>query len=138
MFRYKYSTKFYLGLIILILSLILGKVGLYYLVFFNKGSGLFWLGVFIYLVSWPLTIWGVWWVGIEYADKIKKFISYKFYTQSLTRGTKRVVRAGATGTKTVGRKVKSGALVIGGHMKRKSVVLGSRVKNRLKKRNKPS
>jgi hypothetical protein len=33
---------------------------------------------------------GVWWVGKEYAESVKKYVSYKFYYASLKGKTKRV------------------------------------------------
>jgi len=50
---------------------------------------------------------GVWWVGKEYAEEIKKYISYKFYHESVKQGTKMVVDRTKTETKRIHSVVKN-------------------------------
>lgn len=45
----------------------------------------------LYIISWPMLILGVWWVGKEYAESIKRYFKYKYYTEHVTAGAKKVV-----------------------------------------------
>lgn len=87
----KYSWKFYTGIFLIVASLIIGKITQIVFFLYLDNFWLVWTSVIIYILSWPMMILGIWWVGKEYADKIKKYADYKFYHQSLKTGTKRAI-----------------------------------------------
>lgn len=87
----KYSWKFYTGIVLIIASLIIGKITQLIFFLYLDDFWLMWSAVIIYILSWPMMILGIWWVGKEYADKIRKYADYKFYHQSLKAGTRRAV-----------------------------------------------
>ena len=43
-----------------------------------------------YVVSWLVFLVGIWLVGREYYDSIKKYTTLKFYHESVVEGTKKV------------------------------------------------
>ena len=89
-FKNRFSTKFYIGIGLILLSLLMGKIPFILLFFFSstlENPIVLTLTIVIYIISWPILIWGVWWVGKEYAYKIKRYFDYKYYHQSLKRGT---------------------------------------------------
>lgn len=87
----RYSWKFYTGIFLIVLSLILGKITQLIFFIYLDDSWLMWSSLIIYILSWPMMVIGIWWVGKEYADKIRKYADYKYYHQSLREGTRRVV-----------------------------------------------
>ena len=88
---YPRSRKFYWGIILIIVSLIIGKVTTATFLFYFTDPPLRWLSVVVYLLSWPLLIIGIWWVGSEYYTHLKKYFTYRHYHESLKAGTRRVV-----------------------------------------------
>lgn len=92
MFQLKFSLKFYLGILFIILSLIVGNLSkiLFFLYFNEVSLRLVW--AIIYLVSWPVLFWGVWWTGSETYENIRKYFSYRFYKEHLKEGTKKAYR----------------------------------------------
>ncbi|MBI4983166.1 hypothetical protein HZC32_00790 [Candidatus Woesearchaeota archaeon] len=89
-FRNKFSWKFYTGIVLVVLSLIIGGVTKILLLLYFDDLFWRWLNLTLYVLSWPLLIWGAWWVGKEYLEKVKKYADYKFYHESLKRGTAHV------------------------------------------------
>ena len=79
MFPYKFSTKFYLGILFIATSLILGKITTIIFIWNFNDPSLRWISLMIYVLSWPLLIIGIIWVGTEYASTVRKYISYQFY-----------------------------------------------------------
>ena len=111
--KYRFSWKFYLGLFLVVFSLILGKVTLVvFLLYSDPLVNL--VSIIIYILSWPMLLLGGWWVGKEYFDAIKKYASYKFYHQSLKRGTKMVVGKAREGTRRVAVRTHEGAKIVMG------------------------
>lgn len=92
MFQLKFSLKFYIGIIFIFVSLIVGNLSkiLFFLYFNEVSLRLVW--AVIYLVSWPVLFWGVWWAGSETYENIRKYFSYRFYKEHLKEGTKKVYR----------------------------------------------
>jgi len=82
-----YSWKFYAGAALVILSMIIGVIAKFLIFVYISNPFWFWFNVAIYIVSWPILILGGWWVGKEYADKIRRYASYKFYQEELKKGT---------------------------------------------------
>ncbi len=81
----KLSQKFYLGVFMILLSLVIGKITqAVFIVYFNddlirKSS------IIVYIVSWPMFLWGIWAVGSEYADKLQRYFTISFYRDLFTR-----------------------------------------------------
>ena len=90
-FKYSFSLKFYLGIIFIVTSLIIGKVTLVTFVLYLNNPVERWLSLAIYILSWPLLIVGIWWIGKEYAAAVKKYVSYQFYHDSLKKGTQKAI-----------------------------------------------
>lgn len=89
-FKYKFSGKFYLGILLVLLSFVMGKVTQAVFIIYFNDLFLRWLSVAVYIISWPILVVGAWWVGKEYAESVKKYVSYKFYYTSLKGKTKKV------------------------------------------------
>jgi hypothetical protein len=85
-----FSWKFYVGIVLIIVSLIAGGIIKVLLLFELNRPILWWTLLVAYLLTWPILIWGIWWAGKEYADKIKRYVSYRFYHESLRDGTRKV------------------------------------------------
>ena len=121
--KLRFSWKFYVGILLVLVSLVLG--GITKIIFFLYFEDLFikWTSVVIYIISWPMLIIGIYWVGKDYADALKKYFKLKFYREVAIKGTKKayhktkVVRHNAIRktrkaiitTKTVHRNVKKKA-----------------------------
>ncbi len=85
-----FSWKFYVGIVLIIASLIAGGIIKVLLLLYLNHPVLWWTLLIIYILTWPILVWGIWWAGKEYADKIKRYVSYRFYHESLKEGTRRV------------------------------------------------
>lgn len=90
MFKLKFSLKFYIGIIFIIMSLIVGNLSkiLFFLYFNEVTLRLVW--ALIYLISWPLLFAGIWWAGSETYANIRKYFSYRYYKDHLKEGTQKV------------------------------------------------
>jgi len=104
--KQKFSVRFYLGILLVILSLLIGKITQAVFVIYFGDKFLRWLSVIIYVLSWPVLVLGVWWVGKEYAESLRKYFTYKFYHESMKRGTKKVYGATREKTRNIKEKVK--------------------------------
>ena len=114
----KYSSKFYFGIVLVVLSLVIGKITTATFIIYRGDSFIRWLSVVIYAISWPMLIIGIWWVGEEYAKAIKRYFSYKFYHEHAKKGGKRVVHHTREGTrKVVAHGIKHGKRVAAGTKK---------------------
>ncbi len=91
MLNLKYSAKFYVGIVLIILSLIIGKITTFYFITRFGDQLVMWTSLIIYILSWPMLIMGVWWVGEEYAEGIRKYFQYQFYHESLKRTGRKVI-----------------------------------------------
>ncbi len=91
-----------MGILLIILSLgVGGLVKLFFFVYFYDDF-LRWMLVGIYILTWPILIIGVWWVGKEYYEAIRKYFSYKYYHESM----KKKARMAIDRTKIIGGNVK--------------------------------
>ena len=104
-----YSRKFILGIIFIIGSLIIGKITTFTFIRYIQEPFIRWISLTIYLLSWPPFIIGVWWVGKEYADNIRKYFGYKYYHQSIKVKTKKAIKKGKEGSKQFIEKGKQGS-----------------------------
>ncbi|MEK6845859.1 MAG: hypothetical protein AABY26_03815 [Nanoarchaeota archaeon] len=85
-----FSWKFYVGIVLVIVSLIAGGIIKVLLFFYLNRPILWWTLLIVYILTWPILIWGAWWAGKEAADKIKRYFSFRFYHESVREGTRRV------------------------------------------------
>ncbi|MFC1550029.1 hypothetical protein ACFL46_01910 [Candidatus Neomarinimicrobiota bacterium] len=79
----QFSQKFYIGVVFIIASLIVGKITQGLFIWFFDDVLIRQLAIIAYIVSWPFFIAGIWIVGSEYADRYKQWGSFKFYYQKL-------------------------------------------------------
>ena len=89
MFQLKFSLKFYIGIIFIFVSLIVGNLSkiLFFLYFNDVSLRLVW--AVLYLVSWPLLFLGAWWAGSETYANIRKYFTYRFYKEHIKEGTQK-------------------------------------------------
>ncbi len=123
-----YSWKFYLGAFFVIFSTLIGIV-VKFLIFVNLDQPFwFWFYVIIYILTWPVLLIGVWWVGKEYADKIRRYVSYKFYQEEIKKGTKKAYIL----TKDQTKRLRDNARQKSDLVKSSARVFRSKVKERMK------
>jgi len=89
MFKLKFSGKFYLGASLIILSFIIGMITHFTIILYFNHSTIRWISIIAYAISWPMLVIGAWWTGKEYVESIKKYFSYRFYSKSVKKGTKK-------------------------------------------------
>ena len=65
--------------------------------------------ILLYVLSWPMLFLGVWWMGKEYADSLRKYFQYKYYHQSVKTGSKKAYQATKTKAIEVHTKAKTKA-----------------------------
>jgi len=80
-----FSWKFYVGVSLIIISVILGVITKIFFFMNLHDLTMMWFWGIIYLLSWPMLILGAWWVGKEYYNKIKKYTEYKYYQESIKK-----------------------------------------------------
>ncbi len=85
----RFSRKFYLGVFLVVLSLILGKAATAIFILYLKDTFWRWSAITIYVISWFMLAVGVWWVGKEYSDSLRKYLGYKFYHERMYHHTKK-------------------------------------------------
>lgn len=104
--KLEFSSKFYWGAVLVVFSLMLGKITQAVFILYFDDLFLRWGSVAVYVLSWPLLVLGVWWVGKEYAASLKKYFSYRFYHKQMKERTKKVYGATKARTKVIGERVK--------------------------------
>lgn len=87
----RYSIKFYVGIALVIVSLIVGKITTITFFLYLNDTFIRTISMVLYILSWPALIVGAIWIGREYAHAIKKYASYQFYGQSLKKGTQKAL-----------------------------------------------
>lgn len=97
--KFKYSHTFYLGIFLVIASLLLGKLTLAITIIYFENPIIRWSSIVVYALTWPLLILGAVLIGKEYANTVYKYCSYKYYHASLKEGTKKALEATKTKTK---------------------------------------
>jgi hypothetical protein len=80
----QFSQKFYIGVIFIIVSLIVGKITQGMFILYFNDDFVRQLSVITYIISWPFFIAGIWMVGVEYADRYKRWGSFRFYYEKVT------------------------------------------------------
>ena len=126
----KFSIKFYWGAILVVISFILGMVTklvfFYPPVTYNTRMSM----AVIYLISWPMLFLGVYWMGKEYADSLRKYMQYRYYHKYVKAGTKKAYHA--TKEKTI--KIRTKAKERTTKLREKTKAGKNKIKNKLKKR----
>ena len=77
----KFSKKFYLGIIFIISSLIIGKVTQTTFIIYFTNDFIRKLSVIIYILSWIPFLLGIAWAGMEYVNKYNRFFTFKYYRE---------------------------------------------------------
>ena len=141
--KLKYTLKFYWGIVLVLLSFTIGFFNkIFFFIYFNNNTIRNCM-VIIYILTWPMLIWGAWWAGKEFVDSVKKYFKYMFYHNSVKKGTKRVytvTRAGAgkikEGAKAKTDKFRSEVKTKMDKNKKRVEKKRDQIKNRLKKKKK--
>ena len=97
--KFKYSPPFYMGIFLVISSLILGKITLATAIIYFDNQALRWGSIIAYSLTWLILIMGAVLIGKEYAKTVYKYCSYKYYHASLKEGTKKAFEATKVKTK---------------------------------------
>ena len=84
----KYSTKFYLGIVFIITSLIIGKITTILTITYWSEAFIRNISILLYILSWPLLILGAYWTGQEYVDKMRQYSSTTFYKEKVKKHAK--------------------------------------------------
>jgi hypothetical protein len=79
----QFSQKFYTGVILIIASLIVGKITQGLFIWYFNNEFIRQLAIITYIISWPFFIAGIWMVGTEYADTYKQWRSFRLCYQKL-------------------------------------------------------
>lgn len=85
----KFSWKFYLGIFLIVASLIIGKIDLVVFALYLNNPAMRWAVIISYIISWTMLLIGIWLAGREYYNAVKKYVDYKFYHESLKKGTRK-------------------------------------------------
>lgn len=105
--KIRFSWKFYAGILLVIVSAILGTVTKIFFFLYIYDAFQMWLWGILYLLSWPMLILGGWWVGKEYYDKIKKYADYRFYHESMKNKSRDFVSKARNTSQKIGAKAKA-------------------------------
>ena len=98
--KLNYSLKFIWGVILIVLSLIIGGITKVVFILYLNNKSIAITMAALYIISWPMLVLGVWWAGKEYAESIQRYFRYKYYHKYVTAGAKKVVHTSqAVGTK---------------------------------------
>ena len=79
----KFSKKFYIGIALIISSLIVGKVTQATFVIYFTNDFIRKLSVIVYILSWLPFIIGIAWAGMEYVHKYNRFFTFKYYKEKI-------------------------------------------------------
>ncbi len=79
----KFSKKFYIGIGLIISSLIVGKITQAIFVIYFNNYFIRKLSVIIYIISWLPFILGIAWAGMEYVNKYNRFFTFKYYKNKI-------------------------------------------------------
>lgn len=88
-FQYRFTFRFYLGIVLIVFSLVLGGVTKVLFIVYFHSQLMRWMSVVLYALSWPILILGAYWAGRESYDAIHKYAGYRYYHEHLKRHTRR-------------------------------------------------
>lgn len=133
----RFSWKFYLGIILILLSFIIGKITTIMFFIYFDDKYLRWLALAVYLLSWPMLLWGAWWLGKESYDKLKKYLRYQFYRESIKNRTAKAYHAAKEKTWRFGESAKTRTKLMQAKAKERTRLFHETARNtRLKFQNK--
>ncbi len=75
----KFSKKFYIGIGLIISSLIIGKITQTVFILYFNNDFIRNLAIYVYIISWLPFILGIAWTGMEYVHKYNRFFTLKYY-----------------------------------------------------------
>ena len=75
--------KFYIGIGLIISSLIVGKITQAIFVIYFNNDFIRKLSTIIYIISWLPFILGIAWAGMEYVHKYNRFFTFKYYRHKI-------------------------------------------------------
>lgn len=84
----KFSKKFYVGLGLIISSLIIGKITQTTFIIYFTNDFIRKLSVIVYILSWPPFLLGIAWAGMEYVKKYNRFFTFKYYKNKIKSNRK--------------------------------------------------
>ena len=96
-----HKSKFYAGILFIITSFLVGKITQFTFFAYFQNQTIRWISILFYSISWIILTIGVWWVGKESSDAIRRYFSYRFYHESAIKGTKHAIKT----TKKLQKKV---------------------------------
>ena len=76
-----FTEKFYIGVALIILSLIIGKITQVAFMIYFKDDFIRTISVIIYLISWIPLIIGIAWAGKETFSRYNRFFTFKYYKE---------------------------------------------------------
>lgn len=85
------TGKFYLGILLFVSSLIVGKITTITFLLYRDDFTVKLVSIIIYIISWPMLFLGAWLAGREYINQLKKYLSYKYYHRHIREGTKKAI-----------------------------------------------
>jgi hypothetical protein len=83
-------SKFWLGIGLIVLSFVIAQVTKVTFFLFITDSTYRSGSIVFYIFSWLMFFVGIWLVGREYYNSIRKYTTLKFYHESVVEGTKKV------------------------------------------------
>ncbi len=79
----KFTKKFYIGIWLIIISLIVGKITQAVFFFYYTNIFLRKISIIVYLFSWFPFLLGIAWAGKQYVDKYNRFFTFKYYKNKI-------------------------------------------------------
>jgi hypothetical protein len=79
----KFSKKFYIGIGLIISSLVIGKITQTTFIIYFTNDFIRKLSVIVYILSWPPFLLGIAWAGMEYVKKYNRFFTFKYYKNKI-------------------------------------------------------
>ncbi|PIN87294.1 hypothetical protein COV19_00220 [Candidatus Woesearchaeota archaeon CG10_big_fil_rev_8_21_14_0_10_44_13] len=76
------NPKLFLGLALVLVSLIIGKITTVSFILFYDSRLWRYLSLIVYIISWPVIVLGAYICGVEgapYLEKIYRYFNYKYY-----------------------------------------------------------
>lgn len=106
--KQKLSVRFYSGVLLIVFSFIIAKI--VQVIFFLHFDNLFWrwFSIAVYVLTWPMLVVGVWWVGKEYAEQLRKYFQYKFYREAMKNKSRAAYLKTMERTKMIKEKLRNG------------------------------
>jgi hypothetical protein len=84
----QFSKKFYIGIGLIISSLIIGKITQTIFIIYFTNDFIRKLSVIVYILSWLPLLLGIAWAGIEYVKKYNRFFTFKYYKNKIKSNRK--------------------------------------------------